>query len=216
MKPEKTKKLQASANGKKVSSSNTVKSDEPTKEKTIKIRCEANGAEFTKQTMSSFTSLNNLTKEIISKDMNYGRSFQPQSTIPVKPIPQRHNGSKLGFLMSAFKIQNEAKNTNGLDENLYKKRDEKAYSKNLEQILSQENYSLWSSNRNEIHGNVQDTLNAILSMNGGRINIPDLENGGMNSTKFKISTAVDERRSSSEVEDNSRLKTPSKQKYKRV
>ena len=161
---EKPKKVSPSANGNKGSSSNTAKSDEPPKEKTIKIKCEANGNKFAMQTLNSFPTLNQLAKEISSRDMNYGKSFQSQLTMPVKPIPQRHNGSKLGFLMNAYKIHNEAKTTNGYEESR-KKRDEKAFSKDLENILSQENNPLMSSNRSELLGNVQNTLNAILNMN---------------------------------------------------
>mmetsp|Transcript_9630 Transcript_9630/g.8478 ORF Transcript_9630/g.8478 Transcript_9630/m.8478 type:complete len:428 (-) Transcript_9630:281-1564(-) len=171
---------------------------------------------------------NKLIKE--SSFTNYGHDFQPlnpsldsfrglannlvadNKIYPVKPIPQRQGGSKLDLLLNAYKMSNTTKITPNpvLDETL-KRREEKALDKQVQNILSNSENPLKMNPQSMGLGSVQDTLNAILS----RGVYPPGLNLGMNNSSL-LQNSSEGRKSSSEIEENLKHKTPVKIKQRKV
>jgi hypothetical protein len=128
------------------------------------------------------------------------------NVVPVKPIPQRVNGSKINILLNACKINNYMKTpTVPLAEETTKKREEKAQSKINELINSSEEGFL-SNNSHHLAKSMKETIAALLSMKNNdhlRGNIDELmlssseENQAQNQSSvsnLKLSHKIEKKR----------------------
>jgi hypothetical protein len=86
-----------------------------------------------------------------SKEGNQNFNGFKSNMAPVKPIPQRVNGSKINILLNACKINNYMKTPTVpmLDENA-KKREEKAHNKRISEIINNSEEGLLSSNSHKL------------------------------------------------------------------
>lgn len=161
---------------------------------------------------STSLNTNDFNKLSFSKEGQDLQNGMRNTVVPVKPIPQRFNGSKLDLLSNACKMTDYTKLfplSQKSDENM-KKREDKALDKNLHSILSNSEFPF--SNMKSANGmdSMKDTLAALLNLSkdsNGRI-MGSRSNGNSYHS-------VEDRRSSSEMEDNSKQKTPTKLKQKR-
>lgn len=129
--------------------------------------------------------------------------------IPVKPVPQRLNGSNFSLLLNACKINSSIKAPKAAvdDENL-NKRDLKTHNKLLQEILSSNESIIAQKSSQGMMNSVQETLAALLNLNKSQIS-------SMGNPLDLPQSHLNERRSSSEFEENLKQKTPSKSKPKR-
>ena len=132
--------------------------------------------------------------------------------MPVKPIPQRTNGSNLNILLNACRINNNSKiSAFQKQDEAHKKREDKALEKSLQNMLSM---NMLSNSENPLMGNkpivglgnMQEAIAAILNLNK--------DNNLFNIGKSSVGSnqpSIEDKGSSSEMEDNSKLRTPTKQ-----
>lgn len=86
------------------------------------------------------------------------------NVVPVKPIPQRVNGSKINILLNACKINNYMKTpTVPLAEETTKKREEKAQSK-INELINNSEEGFLSNNSHHLAKSMKETIAALLSM----------------------------------------------------
>lgn len=89
------------------------------------------------------------------------------NVVPVKPIPQRVNGSKINILLNAWKINNYMKTpTVAVAEENTKKREEKAQSK-INELINNSDEVFLSNNSHSLAKNMQETIATLLSMKNG-------------------------------------------------
>ncbi|CAI2365052.1 unnamed protein product [Moneuplotes crassus] len=131
---------------------------------------------------------------------------------PIKPIPQRQGGSKLDLLLSAYRMSNPVQGnpTSILDQNL-KKREDKEIDKQVQKLLSNSENPLIKRGTPFGLGSMQNTINAILNRTNSSTS---MNIGPMNALAPVIHS--DGRKSSSEIEENFKPKTPVKKKINRL
>ena len=99
------------------------------------------------------------------KEGNQNLNGIKSNMVPVKPIPQRVNGSKINILLNACKINNYMKTpTVSMVEESTKKREEKANSKRINEIVNNSEEGLLSNNSHSLAKNMQETIAALLKM----------------------------------------------------
>lgn len=148
----------------------------------------------------------------VSKESNRLPVYNNSLGMPMKPIPQRANGSNLNFLLNACRINNSSKISafQKQDEG-HKKREDKALEKSIQNMLS---LNMLSNSENPMLGNkpiaslsnMQEALAAILNMSKDN-NLFNVGKASLDSNQ----PSVEDKGSSSEIEDNSKLRTPTKQ-----
>jgi hypothetical protein len=134
----------------------------------------------------------------------------PSKVLPVKPIPQRHPSSKIEHLLNAYRLSNPTKINPNQDES-QKKREDKALDKSLHEILSNSDTPFMSRNTTIGVETMQNALTALLNNSkvGNNLNLTSNVSGA-------LQFSSEGRKSSSEIEDNSKHITPTKSKTKRT
>jgi hypothetical protein len=153
--------------------------------------------------------ISHLASALAKNNGNYANNIQKPSIVPFKPIPQRQNGTGMNLLYNACKISEGNLN---LDESA-KKRNDKALDKSMHEILSNETSNMLGVNTPGSLGNMQTAITALLNMRKDQL--PFVDNPNL-SLKLNNAQSVGDRRSSSENEDSSKLRTPSKKHCMRV
>lgn len=155
-------------------------------------------------------------QKLTSGQNNFGNlnmANMPDTKIyPIKPIPQRQGGSKLDLLLSAYRMSNpvQGKPTSLLDQNL-KKREDKEIDKQVQKLLSNSENPLINRGAPFGLGSMQNTINAILNRTNSSTS---MNIGPMNALAPMVHS--DGRKSSSEIEENLKPKTPVKKKPNRL
>lgn len=172
----------------------------------IKINCEYGSKEGQDSDNGFFINIAQLANELANKEHSFDNNIQKQTIMPIKPIPQRHNGSKINLLLNACKISDGGNGqVPGMDGS--KKRDDKALNKSIQDILSNDPAKLLLN-----ESNFQQLNEKLIPMksNGSLANMTDTITALLNlQNRCK-------NRSGSENEDSSKLITPSNKKTKRV
>lgn len=196
----------------------SVKSKDDDSSKNQKVRVTANFTTSAKaiKPVTGPLNISHQPSENLSNHMNLlakdSKDVQPinrNSVMPVKPIPQRHNGSKINFLLNACKINNSQTPGFGHSEDSLKKRDDKAIEKGVLNFQGNNQETSFMGNTNGLSKNLQDTITALLNLNKGGGNINDI-GGALN----MLQGPVENRRSSGDSEENLKHRTPTKPKNK--
>lgn len=154
---------------------------------------------------------NELNGGSLATDLMQQNTLLKNSNGPIKPIPQRQNGSNLNYLLNAFKMSTSNKpNQLGSREDAYKGLENNALDKTIQNLLSGTDGKQLNGAQGSSMGNFQQTLSALMNLNK--------DSNALNMTKVSTSSAqpsLDGRRSSSEFEDNLKQSASSKARAKR-
>ena len=130
----------------------------------------------------------------------------------VRSIPKKQSNSGLDVLLNAYRINNPIPILpNGEVKEKMRKRDDKNLEKQLQSILSNNENPLKSSQQIIGMRGLQDTLQTILNKNA----YPNPLNLGRHHSSL-LQNSSEGRKSSSEIEENLKHKTPVKIKYSKV
>jgi hypothetical protein len=144
------------------------------------------------------------------KEGNDIKNNTMNKVVPIKPIPQRHPSSNIDHLLNAYRLSNPTKIKPNQDESL-KKREDKAFDKSLHEILSNSEVPLMSRSSSIGDKTMKNALTALLNNSKAANNMNFAPN-----SSGALQYLSEGRKSSSEMENNSKHITPTKPKTKRI